>query len=91
MPEAKLAWPTTAIREDTSAEVGRIAVPTLLLAGEQDRLDSVEQHRREVILRIADARLQIIPGSGHLVPVDEPAALADALKAFVGALGVSVR
>ena len=82
-PQAKLAWPTSMAYEDISAEVGRIAVPTLVLAGEHDRLDPVEQHRREVLPRIAGARLEIIPGSGHLVPVDEPMALAQAIHAFV--------
>ncbi len=89
VPAAKLAWPTAGIREDISADVERIAVPTLLLAGELDRLDSVEQHRREVISRIADADLQIIAGSGHLVPIDEPAALARALQMFVEQLKAS--
>lgn len=85
-PEAKRAWPTESIQEDISSEVGRIAVPTLVLAGEHDRLDTVEQHRREVLPRIAGARLQVIPGSGHLVPIDEPAALAQAISAFVAEL-----
>lgn len=87
---AKLAWPTAGSQEDVSAELGWINVPTLLLAGEHDRLDSVEQHRREVLSRIAHARLQIIPGSGHLVPIDQPAALARAIAAFVGDLKVGV-
>ena len=86
VPEAKLAWPTSAIQEDISAEVPRINVPTLLLAGEHDQLDSVEQHRCEVLPRIANSRLQIIPGSGHLVPVDEPVALAEAINAFIAEL-----
>lgn len=56
--EAKLAWPTSGMLEDISSEVEKIAVPTLVLAGEQDRLDSVEQHRREVIARIPGAKLK---------------------------------
>ncbi len=85
-PEAKMAWPTAAIQEDISAEVPHIAVPTLILAGEQDRLDSVEQHRREVLSRISGSRLQVISGSGHLIPIEEPVALAQAIKAFVAEL-----
>ncbi len=50
------------------------------------RLDSVEQHRREVLARTANSRLGIMPGSGHLIPVDEPAALAHAIDAFVAEL-----
>ena len=64
VPEAKLAWPTAGIREDISAEVGQIDVPTLL---------------------------QVIPGSGHLVPIDEPVALARALQAFVAELRATRR
>ncbi|GJG86786.1 hypothetical protein tb265_19670 [Gemmatimonadetes bacterium T265] len=81
-PGAKLAWPTAGILEDLSSEVSRIAVPTLVLAGERDRLDSVEQHRREIIARIPNARLEIVADSGHLVPIDEPAALARAIADF---------
>lgn len=86
VPDAKLAWPTSAIREDISAEVPHIAVPTLVLAGEHDRLDSVEQHRREILSRIPNSRLEIIPGSGHLIPIDEPSALARAIHTFVAQL-----
>jgi pimeloyl-ACP methyl ester carboxylesterase len=82
-PEAKLAWPTSGILEDISSEVTRITVPTLVLAGEHDRLDSVEQHRREIITRIPNARLEIIPDSGHLIPIDEPVKLARAIRGFV--------
>jgi 3-oxoadipate enol-lactonase len=82
-PEAKLAWPTSAIDEDISAEVLKISVPTLVLAGELDRLDSIEQHRREVIARIPGARLETIPRSGHLLPIDEPVGTARAIDNFV--------
>lgn len=85
-PEAKLAWPTSAILEDISLEVSKIAVPTLVLAGELDRLDSVEQHRREVIARISGTRLEIIPDSGHLLPTDQPVRTARAIDRFLGQL-----
>jgi 3-oxoadipate enol-lactonase len=38
-PQARLAWPTSSAYEDISAIVGNIAVPTLILAGDQDRVD----------------------------------------------------
>ncbi len=82
-PEAKLAWPTAAMLEDISSELPRITVPTLVIAGEEDRLDSVEQHRREVVARIPGARLEIIAHSGHLLPIDEPVPTARAIDRFV--------
>lgn len=86
--EAKLAWPTSAILEDISSEVSKITVPTLVLAGEQDLLDSVEQHRRKVIAKISGARLEIIPHSGHLLPIDEPVRTARAINQFLRQLHV---
>ncbi len=87
-PEAKLAWPISAMLEDISREVSKITVPTLVLAGEHDRLDSVEQHRREVIARISGARLEIISDSGHLLPIDEPVRTARAIDQFVRQLHI---
>jgi len=81
--QAKLAWPTLSAYEDISGVVGNIAVPTLILAGDQDRQDPLEQHRREVLPRIPGAAIKIIRESGHLIPVDQPYQLAEAIRAFV--------
>lgn len=83
---ATRAWPTIGIREDISSAVSKIEVPTLVIAGERDNLDSVEQHQREVVPRIPNANLQMIQHSGHLVPLDEPEALAAAIQQFVQAI-----
>lgn len=83
---ATLAYPTSSILEDISHEVPKIAVPTLVFAGELDQLDSIEQHKREVVARIANARLEIIPRSGHLIPIDEPEELAQRIDKFVSFL-----
>jgi pimeloyl-ACP methyl ester carboxylesterase len=81
--DATMAFPMGSILEDISSEASKIRVPTLVLAGELDRLDPIDQHRREVVARIPDARLEIIKGSGHLIPIDEPAQLARAIAQFV--------
>ena len=82
-PQAKIAWPTSSIYEDISTEVSKIAVPTLILAGDQDRQDSLEQHRREVLPRIPGARIVVIQDTGHLLPIDQPSQLSDAIRSFV--------
>jgi pimeloyl-ACP methyl ester carboxylesterase len=79
---AKLAWPTLSAYEDISGVVGDIAVPTLILAGDQDRQDPLEQHRREVLARIPGANLKVIRDSGHLMPIDQSHQLAEAIRAF---------
>jgi pimeloyl-ACP methyl ester carboxylesterase len=84
--EATLAYPTASILEDISSEVSKIGVPTLVLAGELDQLDSIEQHKREVVARIPNAQFEIIKGSGHLIPIDEPAQLAEHIASFITTL-----
>ena len=82
-PQAKLAWPTSSAYENISAVVGHIAVPTLILAGDQDRRDPLEQHGREVLPRIPGAKITVIRDGGHLLPIDQPIQLADAIRNFV--------
>jgi len=81
--QAKLAWPTSSAYEDISPYVNSIAVRTLIVAGEQDRQDPLEQHRREVLPRIPGAKLHVIPRSGHLLPIDQPEELANLIHKFV--------
>jgi 3-oxoadipate enol-lactonase len=83
---AKLAWPTSAAYEDISSQVKKIAVPTLILVGDQDRQDLEELQRREVVPLIEGARIEIIPDCGHLIPVDQPTAMASAITTFVNSI-----
>jgi pimeloyl-ACP methyl ester carboxylesterase len=71
------------LSEDISGVVGHIAVPTLILAADQDRQDPLEQHEREVLPRIPGAKITVIRDSGHLLPIDQPIQLADAIRNFV--------
>ena len=54
---------------------GQISAPTLVVWGEADPWIPVA-HGRELARRIPGARLEVLPGSGHLVPEDEPDELA---------------
>lgn len=56
-------------RVDERPALPAVAVPTLVLAGEQDRLCPVERHT-EIAELVPDARLQVLPGIGHLLPVE---------------------
>ncbi|SFS08118.1 Pimeloyl-ACP methyl ester carboxylesterase [Granulicella pectinivorans] len=82
-PAATQAWPTIGILEDISSDASKIIVPTLVVAGGLDNLDSVEQHKREVLSRIPNSELVVIADSGHLIPIDEPIQLAAAIRSFV--------
>lgn len=82
-PAAKLAWPNEGMLEDISAAATAIRVPTMVIAGELDNLDSIEQHRREVLARIPGSTLKVVPGSGHLLPIDAPARVAEIIRQFI--------
>jgi pimeloyl-ACP methyl ester carboxylesterase len=87
--EATMAYPTESILEDISAAVANINVPTVLLAGELDQVDSIERHKTEVLAYLPNAEFKIIKGSGHLIPIDEPHELAKEIASFVGGLLLS--
>lgn len=84
-PQAKAAWPEAAILEDISAHLAGIAAPTLVLAGEHDRVEPAALLEREVAGRIRGAQLRVVPGAGHLSPLEAPGELAAAIRAFLGA------
>jgi hypothetical protein len=87
--EATMAYPMESILEDISAEVANINVPTVLLAGELDQVDSIERHKTEVLAYLPNAEFKIIKGSGHLIPIDEPHELAKEIASFMGGLLLS--
>ena len=82
-PEAKAAWPRYASREDIAREVSSIDVPTVVIAGELDRVDSVATLRDEVLSRIPQAVMHVLPGTGHLSPLESPVEIANLVHAFV--------
>lgn len=67
---------------DRRADLERIAVPTLLIAGSEDKTapPSVMQRMAE---KIPGAELVILEGCGHLGPMDQPAAFNAALETFL--------
>lgn len=80
-PSAWRAWLERGSREDVSAAMRGVAVPTLVLAGAADPVIPPELLAREVVARVRGARLVTLPGVGHLVPLEAPAAVAGAIRA----------
>jgi len=61
----------------------RIACPTLVIVGEEDRWSPVSQHR-EIAAAIPAARLRIVAGAGHMAPAESPPAFNAALAEWLG-------
>jgi len=74
---------TTFNRRD---DIGRIAAPTLLLAGERDPLAPPRTMER-MQQAIRGARLVVLPGAGHLAHLEYPDAFNAAVGAFLHAAG----
>jgi pimeloyl-ACP methyl ester carboxylesterase len=85
-PQAKAAWPLYASLEDITREVAAIDVPAIVIAGELDRVDSVETLRSQLLPHIPHARMQVVPGSGHLSPLEAPVEVAGFIQEFVESL-----
>ncbi|MFI9610110.1 4-carboxymuconolactone decarboxylase [Streptomyces sp. NPDC052023] len=63
---------------DVRHELGRVGVPTLVLVGSEDQITGPAE-ARTLVAGIPNARLAVVPGASHLVPVEQPAAVTDLL------------
>ena len=84
-PQAKAAWPRSTSLEDITRDVAAIDAPTIVVAGELDRIDSVDTLKAELLPRIPHAVLHILPGAGHLSPLESPHELARLISDFADA------
>jgi len=69
-------------RPDSRPTLPTIACPTLVLGGALDRLTPPELHQ-EIAAAIPGALCEILPGCGHLAPIERPAAVADSLRRWL--------
>lgn len=84
--EAKAAWPHVAIGENITEEVAAIIVPVTVISGELDQVDTPATLQRELLPRIPHASMHIIPGTGHLSPLEAPREIAHYIKGFATGL-----
>ncbi|WP_010275149.1 alpha/beta fold hydrolase [Paenibacillus senegalensis] len=68
-------------RMESKHDLHRVKCPTLLLIGDQDTMTNYQQeHMRK---QIADAELKVIPNAHHATNLDNPAAVNEAIQAFI--------
>jgi 3-oxoadipate enol-lactonase len=67
---------------DRTANLEKIAVPTLLIFGEADTLTTADMGR-QMHARIKGSKLVVVPKSGHLVNLEQPQAFEAALEPFL--------
>lgn len=69
-------------RPDSRPTLSRVACPTLVLCGHEDRLTPPDLHM-EMAAGIRDARLVVVEDCGHLAPLEQPAAVTAALARWL--------
>jgi|SRR5665213_466014 len=72
-------------RPDYSSLLGRIAVPTLVIAGSEDTVRPAQLHR-SMAARIRDARVAIIKGAGHMMSMEDPEAVNAQMLPWIASL-----
>jgi pimeloyl-ACP methyl ester carboxylesterase len=85
---AKLAWPKETSLEDITAQVGAINVPTIVIAGELDRVDSPDLLQAELLSRVPQAVMHVLPGTGHLSMLESADALIPLIARFCRSVSV---
>jgi len=73
-----------ALRKPVYAELDRIAVPTLVIVGADDKPTKPDKARR-IADRVPNARLEIVPDCGHSSTVEQPAVITALLSGFLAA------
>ena len=68
-----------AVRPDVTPTLPGIDLPAVAVVGEEDQL-STPTEMRAMVEAMPDATLTIVPDAGHMAPVEQPDAVADALR-----------
>lgn len=77
---AKRAWTEIGMIEDVSAGLDAVTVPVTVVIGDRDQVEH-EAALREVFGRLLPhATFRVLPGIGHLSPLEAPDAIADACR-----------
>lgn len=69
-------------RTDTTSYLSRINIPTLLIVGEEDVLTPPETMEL-ISSKIDNSEFVIIPEVGHMTPIENPAAVNEAIGSFL--------
>jgi 3-oxoadipate enol-lactonase len=74
-----------AVRTDSRRLLRRITVPILAVVGAEDVVTPASD-ARAIAEAAPDARLRVIPGAGHMSPVEKPEEFVAALREFLDSL-----
>jgi len=74
-------------RPDSFGDLGAVSVPTLVITGAEDTVTGPDQGRA-VAAAIRDARFVLVEGAGHLVNLEQPEQVNEALLDFIAPIWI---
>lgn len=81
---AKQAWPLQGMIADISRESSRISVPLCIIAGGDDSVEPEASLREAFGKCHQGVTIMVVPGVGHIAPLEAPAKLANAIRFACG-------
>ena len=84
---AWLAWLQHGSREDWSARVGVLRTPAMILAGADDAALGPGAQRDRMAPHFLHARLESLPDTGHLLPLERPEQVARLIVEHAATIG----
>ena len=84
-PDAKRAWPEEGMISDISNEASKILVPVHVIVGGADNIETESSLRAAFSGVLPGPEFTVLPGVGHLAPLEAPAELAGAIQAVLTA------
>ncbi|MFJ9472739.1 alpha/beta fold hydrolase [Streptomyces caniferus] len=81
--DARTEWPLRGIGQDITKEARRIEAPVAVLVGAHDKVEPPTVLRECLLPYVPHATMTTVPGVGHLLPLEAPEAVANALGDFL--------
>jgi len=88
-PKLRAAAALTMRDLDLTASLANLTVPTLVVVGDVDRLTPPVHARRMLAALPHVDEFILLPQTGHMVPLERPAELVEALVGLAGSVGLS--
>jgi pimeloyl-ACP methyl ester carboxylesterase len=82
--DARRSWTEHGMIAELGTDLPRITVPTIVLAGDQDRVEQADTLRRIYARALPHAEIRVLTGVGHLSPLEAPDAIARACRDVLG-------
>ncbi|KPI00090.1 hypothetical protein OV450_0862 [Actinobacteria bacterium OV450] len=86
-PEARQEWPLRGIATNITDAAQAINVPVTVLVGGKDAVEPPHLLRDHLLPYIPHAEMSIVPGVGHLLPLEAPDELTEELCSLTARLG----